>query len=45
VYWYRLYPAFEGQTRVIVGNAYQIKSIPGPGRLTFGTHNGSPNWQ
>jgi transposase len=29
VYWYRLYLAFEGQTRVIVGNAYQIKSIPG----------------
>lgn len=29
VYWYRLYLAFEGQTRIIVGNAYQIKSIPG----------------
>lgn len=29
VYWYRLYLAFEGQIRVIVGNAYQIKSIPG----------------
>lgn len=29
VYWYRLYLSFEGQTRVIVGNAYQIKSIPG----------------
>jgi transposase len=29
VYWYRLYLAFEGQTHVIVGNAYQIKSIPG----------------
>ncbi len=29
VYWYRLYLAFEEQTRVIVGNAYQIKSIPG----------------
>lgn len=29
VYWYRLYLAFEGQNRVIVGNAYQIKSIPG----------------
>lgn len=29
VYWYRLYLAFEGQTRVLVGNAYQIKSIPG----------------
>jgi len=29
VYWYRLYLSFEGQIRVIVGNAYQIKSIPG----------------
>lgn len=29
VYWYRLYLAFEGRIRVIVGNAYQIKSIPG----------------
>jgi transposase len=29
VYWYRLYVAFEGRIRVIVGNAYQIKSIPG----------------
>jgi transposase len=29
VYWYRLYLAFDGQTRLIVGNAYQIKSIPG----------------
>ena len=29
VYWYRLYLAFEGQIRVIVGNAYQIKNIPG----------------
>jgi len=29
VYWYRLHLAFEGQTRIIVGNAYQIKSIPG----------------
>jgi transposase len=29
IYWYRLYLAFEGKIRVIVGNAYQIKSIPG----------------
>lgn len=29
VYWYRLYLAFEEQVRIIVGNAYQIKSIPG----------------
>jgi len=27
-YWYWLYLAFEGQIRIIVRNAYQIKNIP-----------------
>ena len=29
VYYYRLYLAFEGSIRIIVGNAYHIKNIPG----------------